>query len=111
MKLSLDAIIATEKLTDYLLIWRSEDNKSQWLASAGYTVARWQQLESDLRTQILPLDARPARSTRFGQMYEIRGTLTGLDGEVLSIRSFWMYEYETGITKFITLYPDKERKT
>ena len=111
MKLSLDVIIAREKLTDYLLVWRSEDDKSQWLAFAEYSVARWQLLESDLRTQILPLDAQPARSTQFGQMYEIQGTLTGPNGEVLSIRSFWMYEYETGITKFITLYPDKERGT
>lgn len=44
-------------------------------------------------------------------MYEIQGTLIGPNGAALSVRSFWVYEYETGVTKFITLYPDKERET
>lgn len=36
MKLPRDAIIATAKLTKYLLVWRDADDKSQFLAQAGY---------------------------------------------------------------------------
>ena len=54
MKLPLDAIIAIAKLTRYLLIWRDADDKSQFLTQAGYGQENWQQLEADLRRQILP---------------------------------------------------------
>jgi hypothetical protein len=108
MKLPSDTIIAPLKLRDYLLVWRPEDDKSQWLFSAGYSREQWQKLEEDLRSQILPLDAQEARSTQFGQMYEIQGILIGPNGRQLRLRSFWMKEFETGVTKFITLYPDRE---
>ena len=48
MKLPADALIAPEKLTGYLLRWRTDDDKSTFLARAGYTVKnsdrlqRWQ---------------------------------------------------------------------
>ena len=108
MKLPPDAIIATAKLTKYLLVWRDADDKSQFLAQAGYGQENWQQLESALRNQILPLDAVPSdEPNRFGDVYEIRGILVGLNGVELAIVTIWMIEYATQQTKFITLYPDK----
>jgi len=56
-KLPSDAIIAIAKLVKYLLVWRDTDEKSEFLAQAGYGQDNWQQLEADLRSQILPLDA------------------------------------------------------
>jgi len=41
-------------------------------------------------------------------MFEIREKLLGPNGKVLSTRSYWMTESASGLTKFITLYPDKE---
>lgn len=110
MKLPHDAIIATAKLTRYLLVWREADDKSRFLAQAGYGQDNWQQLEADL-IQILLLDALPSHeSNRFGDVYEIRGMLVGPNGVELSIITIWMIEYETQQTKFITLYPNKESK-
>ena len=57
MKLSPDALIVTAKLTKYLLVWRDADDKSKFLAQAGYGQENWQQLEADLRSQLLPLEA------------------------------------------------------
>jgi hypothetical protein len=42
--LAQEAIIAEEKLTKYLLVPLPKDDKSQFLARAGYTVDNWQQL-------------------------------------------------------------------
>jgi hypothetical protein len=39
-------------------------------------------------------------------LYEIRGPLTGPNGTTLNVKTVWMQELKTGITKFIT-YPDK----
>jgi hypothetical protein len=111
MKLPPDAIIATAKLTRYLLVWRDADDKSQFLAQAGYGQDNWQQLEANLRNQILPLDAvRSDEPNQFGDVYEIRGVLSGVNGVNLAVVTIWMVEYETQQTKFITLYPDKEAK-
>lgn len=49
MKLSQDAIIAEAKLTNYLLVPKKRNDKSHWLATAGYTLENWQELEEDLR--------------------------------------------------------------
>lgn len=111
MKLPPDAVIAPAKLTKYLLVWRDADDKSKFLAQAGYNLENWQQLETDLRNQILPLEAVPSKETnRFGDVYEIRGRLTGVNGVNLAVVTIWMIEYETQVSKFITLYPDKEVK-
>ena len=80
MKLPVDTIIARAKLAEYLLQFRREDDKSLFLARAGYTADNWQELERDLREQILPLEAIQFERTRYGDYgdkYEIRGTLTG----------------------------------
>jgi hypothetical protein len=110
MKLPQNAIIAPAKLNRYLLVWRAVDDKSKFLAQAGYGLDNWQQLEADLRAQILPLDAVLAdEPNRFGVVYEICGELVGPNSRVLSVLTVWMVEYETGVVKFITLYPDRER--
>ena len=107
MKLSSNTLIAPEKLTQYLLIPRRRNDKSRWLAQAGYTIKNWQLLEKDLRKQILSLAAIPIENTRYGQMYEIKGNLTGPNGKTLAVCTIWMTETATGDTKFITMYPEK----
>jgi len=107
MKLPADAVIATEKVTRYLLVRHTRGDKSAFLGRGGYTPEKADQLLHDLRTQLLPLDARPLHSTEFGQFYEIRGPLLGPNGVTLQIRSIWMKENLSGVTKFITLIPEK----
>ena len=106
MRLPADAIIAPEKMTRYLLVRQARGDKSAFLARAGYTAETAAQLLHDLRTQLLPLDATQLHSTAFGVFYEIRGALTGPNGMALSVRSIWMKEYLSGVTKFITLIPE-----
>ena len=107
MRLHTNIRIAPEKLTQYLLIPQKKNDKSKWLAQAGYTLDNWQALENDLRSQILSLEATPTENTRHGQTYEIRGSLNGPNGETLAVVTIWMAERETNLTKFITMYPDK----
>lgn len=109
MKLPDDTLIAQEKLRQYLLALRKRNDKSQWLALAGYTLENWQVLEKDLRNQILSVDATPTENTEYGQMYEIKRKLIGPNGKNLPVCTIWMTETGTGNTKFITMYPDKRR--
>ena len=107
MKLPLNTVIAPRKITQYLLRLRIEDDKSEFLALAGYTKDNADRLLSDLRTQLLPLDAELFDQTEYGPKYRIRGTLTGPNGRVLRVLTIWMKEDATGETKFVTLMPHK----
>ena len=45
--------------------------------------------------------------TEYGTKYRIRGTLRGPSSRELRVVSIWMTEEATGVTKFLTLYPEK----
>ena len=109
VKLAGDALIASEKLTKYLLVKRPVGDKSEFLKQAGYTLDNWQRLEGDIRQQILSKDAVSIEETEYGELFEIQASLAGPNGVILSLRTIWMRESRSGLTKFITLYPDRGR--
>ena len=63
---------------------------------------------SQIRDQILPLAAEFLQNTAYGLLWKIRGTLKGSNGVTIRVVTIWMDEKYTGMTKFITLFPDKE---
>lgn len=105
MKLPTDALIAPEKISHYLLRWRPEDDKSAFLARAGYTADQAERLRHDIRSQLLPLAAAFLELTEYGPKYQIRGSLRGPNGVELQVVTIWMTEEASQQTKFITLYP------
>jgi hypothetical protein len=107
MKLPADSLIARRKVCDYLLVSRPEDDKSAFLAKAGYLPDTADRLLADLRTQLLPLEASLLDRGEYGTKYKIRGKLTGPNGRILRVVSIWMIEHTGGKSKFVTLYPDK----
>jgi hypothetical protein len=109
MKLPADSLIPLEKLTRYLLVPLARADKSAFLARAGYRLEIAERLMQDLRSQMLPLDALPAGTNKFGQYYEICGALRGPNGLVLRVKTIWMREHLSEATRFITLLPDKSK--
>lgn len=108
MKLPKDTIISEAKITQYLLQKKAVNDKSKFLAQAGYTLATTATLEQHLR-DLLTLEALYLETNRFGERYQIVGHLKGINGIQLRVTTIWMTEHDTGITKFITLYPYKEK--
>ena len=107
MKLPATTIILRRKASEYLLQKRRDDDKSGFLALAGYTLQDADQLLRDIREQLLPLEAEFHEQTEYGTKYGIRGTLTGPNGRASPVLTIWMKENATGDTKFVTLLPDK----
>ena len=105
MLLPQNAIITEEKLTKYLLVPLPKDDKSKFLQRAGYTLENWQQLEQDLRIQVLTQPAELIETNRYGSKYRIRSSLLGVNGVELNILTVWMVT--NGVAKFVTLVPDK----
>ena len=108
MKLPNNSIISREKLTNYLLKWQADNDKSRFLGRAGYSPDNWQRFLGDIRDQILPIEAELVRKTAYGDLFQIRGKLVGPNGVSLSIVTIWMKENKSQQTKFITLFPDRE---
>ncbi len=108
MKLSQDAIISERKIREYLLTPRTEDDKSGFLALAGYSLQNWRELERDLRLEVDKGDALLIRTTQYGEMYHIKGQLKGPNGTILDVITVWICLHATGETRFVTLVPDKE---
>ena len=107
MKLPLGSVIGDQKLKKYLLSPRVEDDKSGFLAIAGYTTGHWRVLEVDLRQLIAENDADLTRSTVYGDIYEVKGSLIGPNGKTLHIISVWIRLKSNNETRFVTLVPDK----
>ena len=105
MYLTSEAVIAPDKLTRYLLVPKKLNDKSRWLGRAGYTLENWPQLESDIRCQVLSREAIPDGTNSYGDMYRIVCALSGPNGRTIHTVTIWMHEYESGVTKFITMYP------
>jgi hypothetical protein len=108
MKLPPDSLISDRKLKEYLLSPRVEDDKSGFLTIAGYTLNHWRELEADLRNLIAATDADLTRSTAYGDMYEVKGSLVGPNGKTLHIITVWVRLKANNETRFVTLVPDKE---
>jgi hypothetical protein len=111
MKLPPDADIPWPKVLQYLLVPRTRADKSKFLARAGYTTDNAPQLQADIRSQILPQDATPAGTTKFGDFFEIRAALRGPNGVTLRVKSIWIREHLSGSNRFVTLLPDKTKTT
>lgn len=65
-------------------------------------------LEDFYEYLIRATEVSPDEYNQYGQSYIISGILQGPNGKLLSVRTIWMTECETGQTKFVTMYPDKE---
>jgi len=66
VKLPEDAIIDERKIREYLLTPRIEDDKSGFLALAGYSLQNWRDLEADLRREVEEGDPLLIRTTQYG---------------------------------------------
>ncbi|CCI31145.1 MULTISPECIES: DUF6883 domain-containing protein [Microcystis] len=100
-----NATIPPAKLTWYLLVLQPKDDKSGFLAQAGYNLDNWQVLEQDLR-RILLNEATLNKQTKFGDIYEIKGLLQGVNGINLRVSTYWIIDSLTKETRFVTLLPD-----
>lgn len=71
------AIIAVEKLTEYLLNMSHKRGatKARLLLGVGYRPDAPRLLETDLRAQHLPLDVTRTSENAYGVVYEIEGPI------------------------------------
>jgi hypothetical protein len=86
------AIIAREKLEDYLLSRQHPVGrlKARFFKLLGYTREEWPKLEKDIRSQLLVLDARETGRNKYGVKYVLEGPLTGPAEVTAMVTSVWV---------------------
>lgn len=105
MRLPPNAMIAREKVTSYLLVRQARSDKSTFLEISGFTSHNPDVLIAAIRALSIQCDATQIDENKFGRYYEVVGILRGPLGIGLRVRSIWMTEHLSGVTKFITLIP------
>ena len=101
------AIIEATKLRDYLLSPSHAVGrfKAPFFAALGYSQEQWPLLEADMRSQLLPADARSAVASPYGQKFEIRATLIGPSGRSAEVVSIWIILAGEDTPRLVTAYP------
>ena len=108
MKIPDSAIIPTAKLTRYLLVQRARNDKSKFLARAGFTLDNYEALERALRNLVLSTEATIDRTDDYGTFYQVVGQLEGVNGVVLAVVTVWLQRKIDRKFQFVTLVPYKE---
>ena len=103
------AIIAPEKLRDYLLSPERSGGKAAFFERLGYTRADWQRLESDFRAS-LTSEAEEVAPTQFGRKFVIRAALTGASGATEEVLSVWIIRAGEEVPRFVTTYGGRTRR-
>ena len=107
MKIPEDAIIPDDKITRYLLVQKARNDKSKFLAKAGFTTDNPEALRSAIQSIAGADEAIKDRSNEYGVFYQAVGELVGANDVSLSVVTIWLQRID-GKFQFVTLKPLKE---
>lgn len=111
MKLPNNVIIPDAKISNYLLIHREYDDKSKFLAQAGFTQTNPEQLKKAIIELILNYEAIEDKINQYGIFYQVIGKLKGVNDRQLSVITIWLKRKIDNQIQFITLKPNKKKQT
>ncbi|MFN5514268.1 MAG: DUF6883 domain-containing protein [Cyanobacteriota bacterium] len=80
MRIPKDLIIPEAKITSCLLVQKTRNDKSKFLAQAGFTPQNPDALKTAIQTQALAKEAIEEKSNEYGTFYQVDGALIGING-------------------------------
>jgi hypothetical protein len=108
VKIPEDAVIPNDKITRYLLVQKVRNDKSKFLAQAGFTLENSEALIVAIQSLMKISDAVEDRSNEYGIFYQAVGELVGVNGTKLSVVTIWLQRRTDEKFQFVTLKPFKE---
>ena len=107
MKLSADAVIAREKITEYLLNPEHPDNggKAVFFMMLGFTVEGWETFAEALRKLALTPSVSRSMETVHGKKYIVDGEIEGPIRKAGPVRTVWIIDAGTDLPRLVTAYP------
>jgi len=107
VKIPNDAIIPERKITQYLLVFKAKDDKSKFLAQAGFTQENPDLLEAAIRDLANRVEAVVDDQNEYGTFFLVVGKINGTENRKLSVITVWLQRAVDQKFQFITLKPDK----
>ncbi|MGF1481610.1 MAG: DUF6883 domain-containing protein [Cyanophyceae cyanobacterium] len=110
MRIPADAIVPNDKLTRYLLVYKARNDKSKFLAQAGFTLENPEALRTDIQAVVESGEAVEDRTNEYGTFYQVEGELIGNNRVNLSVTTIWLQRQIDSKFQFVTLKPRKESR-
>jgi len=107
VKIPSDAVIADEKLTQYLLVPKAQNDKSKFLMIAGFTEDNPEELKDAIRLLADKVEAVEEKTTEYGTSYQVGGELYGVNDRGISVVLVWFQRSLDQKFYFVTLKPGK----
>ncbi|MBD1866609.1 hypothetical protein H6F95_04660 [Cyanobacteria bacterium FACHB-471] len=108
MKIPDDAIIPDSKLIQHLLIYKVRNDKSKFLAQAGFTLDNSDKLRSAIQSLTKSGEAIEDGTNEYGIFYRVEGELIGVNGIKLPVVIIWLQRQIDNQFQFVTLKPLKK---
>jgi hypothetical protein len=109
MKIPPDATIEPSKLTQYLLVERPVDDKSKFLARAGFRRSDPALLEAAIRQLAAEIEAVEDGTNPYGTFLKVEGRIIGPNGRSLEVALIWLRAAD-GSVHFVTLKPSSKKQ-
>ncbi|MGI8499777.1 MAG: DUF6883 domain-containing protein [Hassallia sp.] len=90
MQIPDNSIIPEDKITRYLLVPRIKDDKSKFLAQAGFTQENTEELLTAIRQLAATNEAVEDNTNEYGTFYRVEGNLQGINNRNLAIVTIWL---------------------
>jgi hypothetical protein len=107
MKLPPNVIIADDKLNKYLLLYKKKNDKSKFLAQAGFTQNNPDELKLAIYQLISIAEPIEDLTNEYGTFYRVEGILIGINQKNLSVVTIWLKRKIDNQFQFVTLKPKK----
>ena len=109
MRLPAEIVVEKAKLWSYLLVRRPWDDKSKYLASAGFTIENPEALEAAIRDLASTSESHEDGINEYGVFWRTAGLLKG-PLRTLPVVLIWVQWTVDGTVRFVTLKPQRVRE-
>ena len=101
------ALVPPDKVRDYLLSPSHPVGrfKATVFVALGYSQENWEVLRDDLLMIARIGSTAPGQPSRFGQKFEVSGTLVGPSGRSGEFTTVWLLRTGENVPRFVTAFP------
>ena len=101
------AIVQQAKICEYLLSMNHPIGrfKGTFFGALGYTIERWERLQTDLLQLAQSGKAVRGQESPYGQKHEVRGTLVGPSGRGADLVTVWIVLHGETSPQLVTAFP------
>lgn len=107
MEMPSGLLIQEKKLTKYLLVYQAKDDKSEFLALAGYSLQNWQTLKQDILNAVEGAEIAEIVPTDWGTRFKVKSQWNGINGQLIRVFTIWQQDESSDTIRLVTLYPNK----